>query len=157
MFLIHIAGSLCGQWQWNKSPDLVQEWWRVCYECVQTGSAVIQSRQQRCNRHWEYEWMRGALWMRLWCTACSQGLVDSIPLSQKGLTCTFPLARPMQPKLVRGAGPKDDVQSQSRVCHEQLQDRRTDTHLFSQIIHVGDVVHLDGVSLGCHIPARENG
>ncbi len=95
--------------------------------------------------------------MRLWCTACSQGLVDSIPLSQKGLTCTFPLARPMQPKLVRGAGPKDNVQSQSRVCHEQLQDRRTDTHLFSQIIHVGDVVHLDGVSLGCHIPARENG
>ncbi len=132
MFLIHIAGSLYGQWQWNKNPDLVQEWWRVCYECVQTGSAVIQSRQQRYNRHWEYEWMRGALWLRLWCTAWSQGLVDS-----GWPDVHLPIGPARAAKTVRGAGPKDDVQSQSRVCHEQLQDRRTDTHLFSQLIHVG--------------------
>lgn len=78
----------------------------------------------------------------LWNDACFKWLGYTLPLSEDGLTSPVPLTRPTQTKLVRGAGTKQNPETQTRISQEEPQKVGTHTDFLSDGIHVRDIVHL---------------
>lgn len=123
---------------------ILQEIWKV---------APVNVCSQAHSRSWQdqrpHKWSLG-----FGITAGSglHGLSHSLPLCEDGLAGSSPFSWPFETILVRSTGTEQNSQSQPGISQQQLQEVGANSHQLCYLIHVSDIVNLDGVSLTGDIP-----
>ena len=111
-------------------------------------SGIEGCQQENSDRQSQYQTRGGsgsALW--LWRHPGPEGLGYTLPLGEDGLSGSVPLSWPSQTVLVRGAGPQQHTQPYTRLPQQEPQEIRTNPQLLCHGVHVGDMVHLERVTL----------
>lgn len=95
---------------------------------------------------------------KFWHTArpCLHRQSHSVPLSKDGLSGSSPLSRPSQTILVWCSRAKYNIQSQLGISHQQFKDLGFGSDHACNLIHIADVVHLNGVSLTGDVPDEDS-
>lgn len=107
--------------------------------------------QSEAEEDLEDVWHRAAAWR--WVPGrAPQGLVNALLLGQDGRPGAPPCTWAMQAVLVGRAGPQQHLQRQLGVSEEEQWQVGLDTQLAGELVHVGDVIHLDGVPPAGHVP-----